>query len=410
MTLPRRLVACALLVLLPRCLLAAGKLNVLFITMDDLNVRVGCYGDAQAETPNVDRLARQGVRFEHAYAQYPFCNPSRTSFLSGLRPDRTRVLGNGKDESPRRALKDHIFLPQAFRQQGWFTARVGKIFHIGYDQPECWDITEEGTDRPRIIGTPKELDGMDLRKHVVSEVDLAGVYSEPPKVYQLAVEDDATVDGKISRRIVQLLEQAAKGDKPFFIAAGFRRPHLPFMAPQKYFMPHDPAKLVLPDPNAPPLPNLESGGRVPTEQEKRLALQGYYSAMTFSDSQVGLVFAAMDRLKLWDHTIVVLMGDHGYMLGERNNFYGKVNLAELACHAPLILAGPGIAVNRASPRTVEFLDLYPTLAELCGVRPPANLEGYSLRPLLSDPSAAWTHPAYSVIATGETITARSVRT
>ncbi|MDB5449969.1 MAG: acriflavin resistance protein [Phenylobacterium sp.] len=147
-----------------------------------------------------------------------------------------------------------------------------------------------------------------------------------------------------------------------------------------------------------------------TPEYRVSSLAGLENIPITGPGSTNLVFAAMDRLKLWDHTIVVLMGDHGYMLGERNNFYGKVNLAELACHAPLIIAGPGVAVDRASPRTVEFVDLYPTLAELCGVRPPANLEGYSLRPLLTDPSAAWTHPAYSVIATGETITARSVRT
>jgi uncharacterized sulfatase len=389
-----------------------GKPNVLFVVLDDLNTRLGCYGDAQAKSPNIDRFADRGVRFERAYAQYPVCNPSRVSFLSGLRPERTGVFSNDSTDMPRKQLKDHVFLPQAFRQQGWFTARVGKVFHIGRDLPECWDVTEEGTGLTKPTSQPWEIRDLKLQPHIASEEKTERGLGESPWIVKLKADDDATVDGKCAERVCELLEKAANGDKPFFIAAGFRRPHLPWMAPQRYFDAIDPTHLTLPDPKAPPLPmgRMQPASPLTPEQIRR-NLHAYYAVQHFSDEQVGKLWATMDRLKLWDNTIVVLLGDHGYFLGERSDFYGKGNLLETACRTPLIIAGPGVAKKGVCPRVVELLDLYPTLADLCGVKPPENLDGRSLRPLLEKPQTPWPHAAFTVQAlkTGG-IRARAVRT
>lgn len=320
-------------------------LNVLFITVDDLNTRIGAYGDPHARTPYLDRLARQGVTFERAYAQYPVCSPSRVSFLSGLRPETTRVFDNTPNEIPLQALKRHVYLPQAFRQQGWFAARVGKVFHIGRDIAECWDVSEEGTGLRRHTPQPKEVADLELAPFIAEEKRIERTKGESPWIVKLDAGDEVTVDGMTAARIADLLDTASRDARPFFIAAGFRRPHGPWMAPQRYFDAIDPAALPLPETAAPPFAGEIETGRPLTPAEHRASRHAYYAAIHFMDTQLGNVWAAMDRLHLWERTVVVLLGDHGYHLGERSDFYGKGMLSELACRAPLIIAAPGHAVG-----------------------------------------------------------------
>ena len=208
----------------------AQRPNVLFIIADDLNRSLPCYGHPIVKTPNVDRLAARAVRFDRAYCQYPVCSPSRVSFLSGRRPEQTRMFGNeGASRTP--SLQDAVFLPEYFRQQGYFTARVGKVFHIGRDVPECWDVTEEGTPGNKIIYQPQEPEKLGLTDSIIAEDQLDGDTGEGGHWYKLTAAEEKLIDPNTARRVAELIEQGAKGDKPFFVACGFRRPHLPWMAP-----------------------------------------------------------------------------------------------------------------------------------------------------------------------------------
>jgi uncharacterized sulfatase len=286
------------------------------------------------------------------------------------------------------------------------------VFHIGRDIAECWDISEEGTGLTHHTPQPKEIAELGLAPRILAETKIARSKGESPWIVQLNAGDEATVDGKTAARVVELLEASAGEPRPFFIAAGFRRPHGPWMAPRRHFEAIDPESLPVPDDAAPPLPGDFAGEKALTPAEHRAARHAYYAAIHFIDTQIGRLWGVMDRLNLWERTVVVLLGDHGYHLGERSDFFGKALLSELACRAPLIIAAPGCATGRASPRVVELVDLYPTLADLCGITAPGDLAGRSLRPLLRNPEAAWPHAAHSVTAFHgrNEIRARSVRT
>jgi uncharacterized sulfatase len=272
--------------------------NVLFIAVDDLNTAIGCYGHPLVKTPNIDRLAARGARFERAYCQYPLCNPSRTSLLSGRRPDTTRIYLDG---TPARAFLEGVdLLPEYFGRFGYFTAHVGKIGGAAR-----WDVS--------IKSEHSEKEG------------------GPLKVEWRATknEDENEPDGQTARRVVRLLEQHKS--KPFFIAAGFGRPHLPFVAPQKYFDLYPPDKVVLPkEPpdvrkNVPAIA-FDRHKETLTEAQARQATAAYYACVSFMDAQLGLVLDAMDRLELWDNTVVVFWSDHGFHLGEHGGLWRKAKL------------------------------------------------------------------------------------
>jgi uncharacterized sulfatase len=368
------------------------RLNVLWIISDDLNNALGCYGNAIVRTPNIDRLAARGVRFDRAYCNYPLCNPSRTSFLSGRYPDTTGILSNTVD--PRTNLgRDFQFAPEYFRARGYFTAGVGKIAHGRFSDAVAWDLYEE----PARGGKkdPQKKKNKQAKKEPQQDLSML-----PWKATDGSDEDEP--DGRVARRIVKLLEERP-GDRPFFIAAGFHKPHLAHVAPRKYFDLYPPEKIATaPEPAAdaqgiPPL--ARPGHYYPdlTEAQRREAIAHYYACVSFMDAQVGLLLDALDRLKLWENTVVVFIGDHGWHLGEHGGFWAKTSLMEESARTPLIVAAPGRKAGVGCARLVEFVDIYPTLTELCGLPPAEGVEGLSVVPLLDDPARPWKKGAFTVV-------------
>lgn len=399
---------------------AEGKLNVLFIVADDLNCSLGCYGDQVTLSPNLDRLATRGVRFDRAYCNYPVCNASRTSFLSGRRPETTKVLGNGTE--PRTALgPDFKFLPEYFHEHGYFTAGIGKISHGTFASTVQWDVRSDaargqaGEDeapaiRPRAKAAAKgkaKADPMAKAKRAAARTAKAAAQAaagggDVPFAWQATSNDDADEpDGITARRVVKLLEEHQAG--PFFIAAGFHKPHIPHTAPKKYFEMYDAAKMPLPqepEGHAKYIPRIAQNGKYYpdlTADQQRAIIQHYHAATTFMDAQVGLLLDALDRLKLWDNTVVVFLGDHGWHLGEHGGFWAKMSLLEESARAPLIVYAPGKKSGATSTRMAEFVDLFPTLTDLCGLPLPQGLEGISLAPLLTDPSGPWKKAIFTVV-------------
>jgi uncharacterized sulfatase len=382
---------------------ASRKRNVLFIATDDLNNCLSSYGHRIVKTPNIDRIARNGVRFDRAYCQFPLCSPSRTSLMTGLAPDTTKVYE--LQTHFRSVLPDVMTLGQAFQKNGYFSGRVGKIYHYG---------------NPGQIGT----DGLDDKPTWNQVVNPAGIdkLEEEPKLtnytpgrglgsavsyYASPAGDEQHTDGKVAAEVIRMME-ARKGE-PFFIGAGFYKPHVPWIAPKKYFDQYPPDRIDV-------RPFDESELKIAPEyayftrpanwdmtvEQRRDAIRAYYASISFVDAQIGKVLDALDRLKLAGDTTVVFWSDHGYQLGEHGQWM-KQTVFEWSARAPLIIGGAGVqARGKGSPRTVEFLDLYPTLAEMCGLQgSPSNLHGRSLAPLLHDPNAAWSKPAITQVRRGQ---------
>jgi len=371
---------------------SAKRPNVLFIVVDDLASTLGCYGDVVARTPNIDRLAAGGVRFDRAYNQLPLCNPTRASVMTGLRPDRIKVYD--LDRHFRDEVPDAVTLPQAFQERGYLSVRVGKIYHYnvpasigtnGFDDPPSWNLRLN----------PKGRDKAD--EALVFNAEPHRKISASLSWLAAAGTDEEQTDGMITTRAIELLEKNRK--RPFFLAVGFFRPHTPFVAPKKYFDMYPLDELRLPyapanDRDDIPVAAFAHNCPVPHYNLERpvllKALQAYYACVSFVDAQVGRLLAALDRLKLAENTIVVFWSDHGYHLGEHNGIWQKRTLFEQAARAPLIIRAPGARGNgRSCSRIVEFVDIYPTVAALAGVPVPEGLDGRSLGPLLDDPGASW---------------------
>ncbi len=390
---------------------AEAKPNVLLIIADDLRPDLTCYGVDGVSSPHIDRLATWGIRFERAYCQYPVCNPSRVSMLTGLRPDATRVFGNGQHF--RRTLPDVTTLPQHFRRNGYVAASLGKIFHRGgtmekvnaeMDDPPSWDVaryfhaTKLGN-----TGEGRNLTGGALKW-----------------CQWLAANggDDDQPDGQIARDAALLLNEYRQ--RPFFLAVGFHKPHDPFIAPKKYFdqYPLDAIELVANAADHSPAPPLATADGTFqrafakfTDQDRREFIRSYRAGVSFMDAQVGRVLDAVERNGLKEKTIVIFLGDHGYHLGERG-WWNKNTLFEHSARAPLIIAAATTVKTpgRACSRPVELLDLYPTLIDLCALPPPGQrLQGLSLRPLLNDSNATWDKPALTQVRRGD-VMGRTVRT
>ncbi|MBN1418201.1 MAG: sulfatase [Planctomycetes bacterium] len=366
---------------------AAPRRNVLLIAVDDLNADLGCYGHPLVKSPSIDRLARRGVRFLNAYCQYPVCNPSRSSFLTGLYPEQTGVLSNAGDF--RKKLPDVVTLPQLFMRQGYFVARVGKIFHYGVPN----QIGTAGKDDPASWQETVNPRGIDREVHDRIHTLQPGQFGGTLSWLRLDSEDGAHTDGIGATAAIALLEahRPEKTGKPFFLAVGFYRPHTPYVAPSKYFDLY-PVESIEPEMEIPgdrdDIPLAALADR-PKQRELSVAqrkeiIQAYYASISFMDAQVGRLLDAVDRLRLAETTAIVLVSDHGYHLG-RHGLWQKGDLFEGSCRAPLIIAEPGNPnAGKAAEAIVEFVDIYPTVAELCGLDRPSHLAGESLVPILRD--------------------------
>jgi uncharacterized sulfatase len=380
------------------------KLNVLFIAVDDMNTDIGCYGSPLVKSPNIDRLASRGVRFDRAYCQYPLCSPSRSSLMTGLRPDTTRVFD--LQYHFRQDMPGVATLSQMFMKNGYFAARVGKIYPYG----NPGDIGTNGLDdraswMQRV--NPAGRDHTALELDVMNYTPGRGLGAAMAFLADKVGTDQQHTDGKVADETIKLIEQHK--DSPFFIAAGFYKPHCPWITPAKYFDMYSMDQISLPKinantPNSYPQMALLSTQPWPyfgvTVEQARECKRAYYAAISFVDAQIGRLLDAFDRLGLADNTIIVFWSDHGYHLGEHGLWF-KQSCFEEAARVPLIICTPSMkTVGKTSRRLIELVDLYPTLAELTGLTPPKNLEGYSLRPLLDDPEASWDHPAFTQVEHG----------
>lgn len=375
-------------------------LNVLFIAADDLNNDLGSYGHPLVKSPHLDRLAARGVRFDRAYSQFTLCSPSRTSLLTGLRPDTTQVYDLQKHF--RSVIPEVVTLPQLFRQNGYFVARVGKIYHYGNPgQIGTNGLDDEPSWQVRI--NPRGVD-KDEEKVLTNYTPKRGLGSSF-SFYASPAPDEEHTDGKVARETIKLIEE--NRDKPFFIAAGFYRPHCPYIAPKKYFDLYPLEKIAAPNVTPEEWARLLPASLYVREmhwgvsaQGQREATQAYYASISFLDANVGLLLATLERLKLLENTLIVFWSDHGYLLGQHGQWH-KMTLFEDTARVPLFIAGPGVKAGQASSRTVELLDLYPTLADVCQLSgTPQNLAGRSLKPLLKNAAARWDKPALTQVQRG----------
>ncbi len=377
----------------------AAPPNVLFIAIDDLRPTLGCYGDKIAITPNIDRLASRGTVFKRAYCQQAVCSPSRLSLLTGRRPDTIRVWDLRTHF--REAIPDVVTLPQHFKHSGYHTQSLGKIYHGSgkpSKDPRSWSVRPQYDfvrDPKLRYALPKNRQGQGLKRLATEAADVAN------NVY---------IDGIVCEAAMRTLSELKAKKKPFFLAVGFRKPHLPFCAPQKYWELYDRSIIPLPagdthPQDAPELATrswneLEGYTDIPddgtlTAEKVRELRHGYYACVSYVDALVGRLLDELSKLQLAENTVVLLWGDHGYHLGEQG-LWTKANNYELSTHVPLIVSVPGqTRAGTTSSALVEFVDVYPTLADICGLDAPKGVEGVSLKPLLSKPDLPWKRAVFS---------------
>ena len=400
------------------------ELNVLFIAVDDLRPSLGCYGDPDIRTPNIDALAANGLTFTSAYCQQAVCSPSRTSLLTGLRPDTTRV--HDLQTHFRRFLRDTVTIPEHFKDHGYVTAGFSKIFHKPeLDDLQSWSVPSwipdhhgwNTVESRRFVRA--KWDGLRSNNWISNE----RFYYEPAK-RKPAVEgqhgwgmrswesrrvaDNQLADGMTADAVVHALGELRR--KRFFLAAGFLKPHLPFVAPEKYFDLYPKSQIDLaafrePPAGAPPYAfhnsnelrgyiNIPQSGPIPADQARDL-IRAYRASVSYVDAQIGRLLKALDDLRLRDNTVVVLWGDHGYHLGDHGLWNKHTNL-EAATRAPLIVSAPGrLGKNRKTSGLTELVDIFPALCELCGLDRPEALEGSSFVPLFDDPDRLWKRAVFS---------------
>jgi len=384
----------------------SNKPNVLFIASDDLNCALSAFGNTVVHTPNFDRLAKMGIVFNRAYNQSPLSGPSRASILTGYRPDRIGVHDlNGRF---RDAIPDAVTIPELFKKNGYYTCRIGKIFHAGVpsdiglpgaDDPQSWTVTynpigKDKTDEGELVGNP-----------------ILGTW------LALDCNDDEMTDGISTNLAISILKSRysnvgsayggparkdappRRSSQPFFMAVGFYRPHIPYIAPKKYFDLYSdikvPEKVEEEWLTKPALArNVIPWNAGANEEECKDAIKAYYASISFIDAQVGDLLDALEELDLIENTIIVFWSDHGYMLGE-HGLWQKQNLFENTARQPMIIHAPGYSQGKICNGIVEMVDIYPTVAEIAGLKGPNDLDGKSLVKLLEDPSAEWNYPAFT---------------
>jgi iduronate 2-sulfatase len=400
----------AALFFFPLLLLAAP--NVLFIAIDDLRPELGCYGSTIVQSPEIDALAASGVTFGRAYCQVAVCNPSRVSLLTGLRPDSSRVWD--LKTRFRNTVPDIITLPEHFKAQGYHSVSYGKIFHNpwpdnrSWSEPHAWPKAQLWSDAAKARHATYTAQ---MRKEGRNK---AADRIRPQATEIVDIADENHIDGAIAQQAIAAMRRLAVGDTPFFLAAGFIRPHLPFVVPRRYWERYDFEALPLLDAGLPKnAPSFASntmyelrdyldfaGSPSPAEgsltiAQRRRLTHGYFASVSFIDSLVGQLLAELENLKLADNTIVVLWGDHGWKLGEHNSWCKQTNY-EIDTRVPLIIRAPGSAQNGTkTDALVELLDVYPTLCDLAGLPVPKHAEGKSLAPLLRSSNAPQSPAAFS---------------
>lgn len=388
--------------------LAADRPNVLFIAVDDLRPELGCYGKEHIHSPNIDRLAQSGVLFERAYCMVPTCGASRASLMTSLRPARNRFVNYLT-----RAEKDApgiVTLNTHFKQTGYHTVSLGKIFHHRDDNDHGWS---EPVWRPSRVPSYQRPENQKLH----AERQKQGRRSRGPAWESADVEDNAYADGVLADKAIADLQRLAGQEEPFLLAVGFLKPHLPFIAPQKYWDLYDREQIHVPDnfhpPKNAPKESIHSSGEmrayagIPakgqvSEETARSLIHGYYACVSYTDAMVGKVLDELDRLDLTDNTIVVLWGDHGWNLGE-HTLWCKHSCYETSMQIPLIVRAPGMSPGERRSGLVETIDLYPTLCQLAGIDAPHHVQGSSLVPLMNDANAEWKTAAVGRYQAGDTI-------
>lgn len=389
----------------------AGKPNVLFIMADDLRDFGGAFTKDVVKTPNLDRLRARGTTFERAYVQYPVCNPSRCSMMTGLRAEQTGIVGN--DIPLRQKLPDIVTLPQLCKDAGWQSHAFGKLYHLGGNNLEAkqlWmDAGKSWHTSQAFAATNtggKMLEGRNVTGGALSWCQWGAADGN----------DEDQPDGQIAAATVAMIEKL--GDTPWFIGCGFMKPHDPFIAPKKYFDLYPPESVKHwrdPADMTPARKDAVGSGAYGvafakfTDLEWRELFRAYCAGTSFMDAQLGRVLDVLDRNKLWEKTIVIFVGDHGYHTGERQ-WWNKNTLFERSCRAPLIIAAPGMKGGKDSRSLVEFVDLYPTVADFCGLKLPHAVSGVSLRPVLAKPDALVKDAAFTLISRGPKLYAQSLRT
>jgi arylsulfatase A-like enzyme len=421
----------ALLVLTTAALVrAADRPNVLFIAVDDLRPEFGAYGAGYVKSPNLDRIAREGITFNRSYCQQAVCSPTRSSLLTGTRPDTTKVWDLVTHF--RAALPNVATLPQHFKNHGYFVQGMGKIYHGGFDDPASWSVPwqtpkaptygraenlafNRGQDGVDPDGDPKATKGKGKGKKAAAPVTEKKVKTPTPKNSRgpafegSDVPDNYFQDGKVAELALTTLREVSQKKEPFFLAVGFIKPHLPFISPQKYWDLYNPADIKLAPnkfrPKDAPDYAIQPGGElrnyrdipegsIPDDVARQLK-HGYYAAISYMDAQVGKVLDELDRLDLRKNTIVILWGDHGWKLGEHDAWCKHSN-CENDTNTALLLSVPGMKQRGVKTNSiVEFVDVYPTLADLAGLPLPSHLEGLSFRPLVDDPQRPWKQAAFS---------------
>lgn len=385
--------------------------NVLFISVDDLRPEMGCYGNTVVKTPNIDRLAARGIVFQRAYCQQAVCSPSRTAIMTGLRPDVTKVWD--LETHFRAAQPNCVTLPEHFKANGYRCEALSKIYHGGYEDGRSW-TAPHWYPRGRAVDTdPVDWTKQTVTQHSVSVTEYSKMLPADPTetsknakkgpAYEVSPKaDDELPDGATAAEAVRRLSELAAKKEPFFLAVGFLKPHLPFVAPKKYWDLYDPKTIPVPAADHLPegcpefaghvngelhaYPGVPKGNPLPDEFARTLR-HGYYACISYTDAQIGRLLDALDKQGLSDNTIIVLWGDHGWQLGDHGLWHKHTNF-ELATRAPLLISVPGQkTAGQKCAAPVEFVDVYPTLADFCGLPARKELTGLSLRKYIEDPSA-----------------------
>jgi iduronate 2-sulfatase len=404
------------------------KMNILLIVCDDLNTHVSTSGYDQIHTPTMDRLAKDGMTFSHAFCQYPVCGPSRASFLHGLYPESTGVLDNRSDI--RQTRPGTVSMPELFKRNGYWTASVGKTFHSPRQEHGeiAWHEFHrfENDPLPLIEPARKKFEkefgsvnqpGNRLRWRKAMTAAIAPLNAQtPPGHGRSGLEDHQHRDGKNARQVANWLKKKSFGNKPFFISLGIQKPHVPFLAPDRYFDLYPREKIGF-HRDAPDLwksiPADALNGRyqafgfqagVENVARRQEFMQAYHACISFIDAQIGVVLDQLKAENLYNDTIIILTSDHGYHLGD-HFLWGKVTLFDIGTKVPLIVRVPGITKKGSrSDAMIELVDIFPTLTDLSRLNPSKDLQGKSIVPLLQEPTAAHSNPyAYSVVRRKQTL-------